>query len=114
VTPRALAGAVAVVIATVTVSVLEGMPHQLPGVALGSPVLLHARVARRDCRGAQHPRPSRMRPPPDRVVHQRPEAETEAADDAAAAAVDLQEQLDDLGRLVVELAERLDALAQQP
>ena len=44
-TRRALAGAVAVVIATVTVSVIEGTPHQLPGVALGSPVLLHAERA---------------------------------------------------------------------
>jgi len=40
--------------------------------------------------------------------------EAEAADDAAAAAADLQEQLDDLGPLVVELAERLDALTVQP
>jgi hypothetical protein len=40
VTRRALAGAVAVMSATVTVSVIEGTPRQLPGVALGSPVLL--------------------------------------------------------------------------
>ena len=117
-TRRALAGAVAVVIATVTVSLTEGTPHQLPGVALGSPVLLHAEralalLAVTAAALSILVQAARGRLPIE-LSTSGLRYEAEAADDAAAAAADLQEQLDDLGRLVVELAERLDALAHQP
>ena len=105
-------------IAIITVSLIEGTPHQLPGVALGSPVLLHAQralallavAAAALCILVQAARG--CLPIELSTSWLRHEAET--ADDAAAAAADLQEQLDDLGRLVVELAERLDALAHHP
>ena len=118
VTRRALAGAVAVVIATVTGSVIEGTPHQLPGVALGSPVLLHAEralalLAVTAAALSILVQAARGRLPIE-LSTSGLRYEAEAADDAAAAAADLQEQLDDLGRLVVELAERLDALAHHP
>ena len=44
-TRRALTGATLVVIACVAVTVIEGVPRHLPGVALGSPVLLQAERA---------------------------------------------------------------------
>ena len=45
VTRRALTGAMLAVVASVAVTVIEGTPRHLPGVALGSPVLLHAERA---------------------------------------------------------------------
>ena len=72
---RTLAGALAVVVATVTVSVIERHAAsasrgraRLPGSAARR---ARARTARRDCGGAQHPRAGRSRPAADRVLHQR-------------------------------------------
>ena len=115
-TRRALAGPVAVTITTV--SLIEGTPHQLPGVALGSPVLLHAQralalLAVTAAALTILVQATRGRLPIE-LTTRGLRYEAEAADDAAAAAADLQEQVDDLGRLVVELAERLDALAHRP
>jgi hypothetical protein len=113
----ARAGAVAVVIASVSVSVIESTPHQLPGVALGSPVLHAERalalLAVTAAALSIFVQAARGRLPIE-LSTSGLRYEAEAADDAAAAAADLQEQLDDLGRLVVELAERLDALAHHP
>jgi hypothetical protein len=118
VTRRALAGAVAVVIATVTVSVIEGAPHRLPGVALGSAILLHAERALAllavTAAALSIPVQATRGRLPIELSTSGLRYEAEAADDAVAAAVDLQDQLHDLGRLVVELAERLDALAERP
>ena len=105
-------------LAAICVSVLEGVPRTLPGVALGSPVLLHAEralalLAVTAAALSILVQATRGRLPIE-LSTSGLRYEAEAADDAAAAAADLQEQLDDLGRLVVELAERLDALAHQP
>jgi hypothetical protein len=116
---RALvAGVVGLALAAIVVSVMEGASHRLPGVALGSPVLLHAEgalalvgvvvatlsVLVQAARGRL----------PVELSTSGLRYEAEAADDAATAVADLQEQLDDLARLVVELAERLDALSRHP
>ena len=102
----------------VTVSVIEGTPRQLPGVALGSAVLLHAEralalLAVTVAALSILVQAARGRLPIE-LSTSGLRYEAEAADDAAAAVVDLQEQLDDLGRLVEALAERLDALAHRP
>lgn len=114
---RAL-GAVVLAIMALAVSLAEGTPHTLPGVALGSPVLLHAEralaliaiviaalsVLEQAARGRL----------PIELSTSGVRYEAEAADDAAAAVDQLQEQLDDLVATVDALADRLDAPQRHP
>jgi hypothetical protein len=100
-------------LAAICVSVLEGVPRTLPGVALGSPVLLHAeralaRVAVVIAAASVLVQAGRGRLPVElstTVLRY----EAEAADDAAAAVAELQAQFDDLVAIVDALADRLDA-----
>jgi hypothetical protein len=107
------AAAVVVVLACVAVSLIEGGPHRLPGVALGSAVLLHAErtlallavtvaalsIAMRAARGRL----------PIELSTSGLRYEAETADAAATAVAQLQDQFDDLVAIVDALAERLDA-----
>jgi hypothetical protein len=110
---RLLAASVAVlVVAADCVSVAEGTPRMLPGVALGSPVLLHAErvlalvgvvvaavsVLAQAARGRL----------PIELSTTGLRYEAEAADDTAAAVAQLQDQFDDLVATVDALAGRLD------
>jgi hypothetical protein len=116
---RVLATAALVVLAAcVTVTLIEGRPRHLPGVALGSPVLLHAEralallavtVAMLSI-GVQAAR-ARL---PIELSTSGLRYEAEAADRAAAAVAELQEQYDDLLAVVDELADRLDAPQRPP
>jgi hypothetical protein len=100
-------------LAAICVSVLEGVPRTLPGVALGSPVLLHAEralalVAVVIAAASVLVQAGRGRLPVElstTVLRY----EAEAADDAAAAVAELQAQFDDLVAIVDALADRLDA-----
>jgi len=113
--------AVAVVgalVACVTVTLIEGRPRRLPGVALNSPVLLHAEralalfavviaivsIAVQAARGRL----------PVELSTSGLRYEAEAADRAAAAVAELQEQYDDLLAVVDALADRLDAPQRRP
>ena len=117
--PWLLGAAVTAVTATAIVSsIAEGTPARLPGVSLGSAVLLHAErvlalvvlviaalsVGVRAARGRL----------PVELSTSGLRYEAEAADDAAAAVADLQEQFDDLEATIAALAEQLDALARRP
>ncbi len=102
----------------IVVTLIEGAPTRLPGVALGSVALLHAEravallglavaflsVVSQAVRGrlAVEVSTSGLR------------YEAEAAEEAAAAVGELQEQFDDLERTIAALAERLDALPRHP
>jgi hypothetical protein len=117
---RRARGASAALLAGVAVgvSLIEGAPRALPGVALGSPVLLHAERAPAlvaiviaalsvlaQAAGGRLPvelSTSGLR------------YEAEAADGAAAAVSELQEQYDDLLAVVDALADRLDAAERRP
>jgi hypothetical protein len=112
-TRRALAGTVAVAIIALVVSILEGTPAHLPGVALGSPILLHAEralallavtvaVASIVVQAARGRLPIELSTSGLRY-------EAEAADNTAAAMAELQEQFDDLVDIVGALSEQLDA-----
>ncbi len=118
-TQRMLGAGVAVLlVAAILVSVTEGTPRTLPGVALGSPVLLHAErvlalvgvviaalsVLAQAARGRL----------PVELSTSGLRYEAEAADDAAAAVDQLQDQFDDLAAIVDALADRLDAPHQRP
>jgi Na+-transporting methylmalonyl-CoA/oxaloacetate decarboxylase gamma subunit len=118
-TQRILGAGVAVLlVAAMLVSVIEGTPRALPGVALGSSVLLHAErvlalvgvviaglsVLAQATRGRL----------PVELSTSGLRYEAEAADDAAAAVDQLQDQFDDLAAIVDALAERLDAPQQRP
>ena len=116
---RALASAVVVALAVcVTVTLSEGRPRHLPGVALGSPVLLHAEralalfavIVAMLSIGVQAAR-GRL---PIELSTSGLRYEAEAADRAAAAVAELQEQYDDLLAVVDELADRLDAPQRRP
>ena len=99
-------------VATICVTVLKGSPRTLPGVALGSPVLLHAErapaalavviaggsVLVQARRGRQLAVPTTG-----------PRDEEQAAVDAAAAVAELQDRFDELGAIVGALADQLDA-----
>jgi hypothetical protein len=112
------ASVVLLVAATVCVSVVEGTPRALPGVALGSPVLLHAErvlalvgvviaavsVLAQAARGRL----------PVELFTSGLRYEAEAADDAAAAVAQLQDQFDDLVATVDALAGRLDLPQRRP
>jgi len=109
---------VGALVACVTVTLIEGRPRQLPGVALNSPVLLHAEralalfaviiaivsIAVQAARGRL----------PVELSTSGLRYEAEAADRAAAAAAELQEQYDDLLAVVDALADRLDAPQRRP
>ena len=110
--------ALAALAVCVTVTLIEGRPRHLPGVALGSPVLLHAEralalfavtVAMLSV-GVQAAR-GRL---PIELSTSGLRYEAEAADRAAAAVAELQEQYDDLLAVVDELADRLDAAQRRP
>jgi len=104
--------------ACVVVTLIEGTPSQLPGVALGSPVLLHAErvlallavVVALLSIGVQAAR-GRL---PVELSTSGLRYEAEAADRAAAAVAELQEQYDDLVAVVDALADRLDAPQRRP
>jgi hypothetical protein len=107
-----------VLVACVTVTVVEGRPRRLPGVALGSPVVLHAErtlallallvaivsIAAQAARGRL----------PVELSTSGLRYEAEAADRAAVAVTELQEQYDDLLAVVEALADRLDAPQPRP
>jgi hypothetical protein len=112
-TRRALAGTVAVAIVALFVSILEGAPAHLPGVAMGSPILLHAEralallavtvaVASIVVQAARGRLPIELSTSGLRY-------EAEAADNTAAAMAELQEQFDDLVDIVGALSDQLDA-----
>jgi hypothetical protein len=116
---RLVAGTVlALLVACVVATLIEGCPRRLPGVALGSPVLLHAEralallavIVAALSIGVQAAR-GRL---PIELSTSGLRYEAEAADDAAAAVVQLQEQFDDLVAIVDELADRLDAPRARP
>jgi hypothetical protein len=112
------AAAVLLVAGCVMVALVEGVPRHLPGVALGSPVLLQAErvlallagtvaalsIAAQAARGRL----------PIELSTTGLRYEAEAVDDAATAVAEVQEQLNDLALLVVELAERVDDPAGHP
>lgn len=116
---RKLAAVVAVaLVASLTATMVEGRPGHLPGVALGSTVLMHAErvlalmavaVAVLSI-GAQAAR-GRL---PIEFSTSGLRYEAEAADDTARAVADLQSQLDELANVVLVIAERLDAIADRP
>jgi hypothetical protein len=100
---RALGSAVLAIVA-VSVSLGEGTPHALPGVALGSPILLHAEpalalvaivIAALSVLGQA----TRGRLPIE-LSTSRIRYEAEAADDAATAVTEPQHQLDDLVAII--------------
>jgi hypothetical protein len=110
--------AIAAAAGAILVTVVGGTPARLPGVALGSPVLLHVEralalfavaiaalsVVLQAVRGRL----------PVEFSTSGLRYEAEAADDAAAAVADLQAQFDDLEATIAALAERLDALSLRP
>lgn len=109
---------VAALVACLVATLVEGRPQHLPGVALGSPVLLHAErmlallavsVAMLSI-GLQALR-GRL---PIELSTTGLRYEAEAADRAAAAVAELQEQYDDLLAVVDALADRLDAPQRRP
>jgi hypothetical protein len=109
--------ATAVAIGGILVSLADGTPAPLPGVALGSTVLLHAEralalfavviaalsVILQAARGRL----------PVEFSTSGLRYEAEAADDAAAAVADLQAQFDDLEATTAALAGRLDAVSRR-
>ena len=118
-TRRALgASAALLAVLALGVSLIEGTPDRLPGIALGSAVLLHGEralaliavvigalsVLARAARGRL----------PIELSTSGVRYEAEAADDAAAAVVQLQDQLDELVAIVDALADRLDARQRHP
>ena len=116
--PRARHRRAPPLVVCVTVTLIEGRPRHLPGVALGSPVLLHAEralalfavtVAMLSI-GVQAAR-GRL---PIELSTSGLRYEAETADRAAAAVAELQEQYDDLLAVVDELADRLDAPQRRP
>jgi hypothetical protein len=116
---RALAiNAAAIFLAGIAITVVEGTPSQLPGVALGSPVLLHAErtlalVVTAVATLSVVVRAARGRLPIElSTTGLRYESDT--AEDVATAVADQQEQLDDLTDALAALAERLDTLSEQP
>jgi hypothetical protein len=110
--------AIAVAVGATLVSALGGTPAQLPGVALGSTVLLHGEralalfavviaalsVVLQAARGRL----------PVEFSTSGLRYEAEAVDDAAAAVSELQAQFDDLEAMTAALAERLDAVSPRP
>jgi cytochrome b561 len=105
-------------LATLVVSFSEGTPARLPGIALGSAVLLHAErglallgVAIAALGVVMQAARGRL---PIEVSTSGLRYEADAADTAAAAVTDLQEQLDDLEATIAALADQLDAVSHRP
>jgi hypothetical protein len=110
--------AAALAAAAVCVSVLEGTPDALPGIALGCVVLLHAErvlaliaVAIAAVSVLVYAARGRL---PVELSTSGLRYEAEAADRAAAAVTQLQDQLDDLAAIVDALAGRLDDPPRRP
>jgi hypothetical protein len=111
-------GVLAAAVACVAVTLVEGRPRSLPGVALGSAVLLHAErvlallavlvamlsIVVQATRGRL----------PIELSTSGLRYEAEAADRAAVAVAELQDQYDDLLAVVDALADRLDAPQRRP
>jgi hypothetical protein len=113
-----VASALALLIASTVVTVLEGEPGQLPGIALGSVVLLHAErvlalVAVSVAVLTIVVRAGRGRLPVELSTGGL-RYEAEAAEDAARAVADLQSQFDELANVVLVIAERVDGIADRP
>lgn len=110
---RALAATVAVAIVALVVTIIEGMPARLPGVALGSPILLHAERALALLAVAAATASIVVQAARGRVPIELSTSglryEAEAADNTAAAMAELQEQFDELVEIVGALTEQLDA-----
>jgi hypothetical protein len=108
----------AVAVAAIVVTALDGTPDRLPGVALGSGVLLHAERAAAlfaivIAAVTVLAQAARGRLPSD-VSTSGLRYEAAAADDAADAVGDLQRQLTHLEDSVAVLADRLDAVTGRP
>ena len=109
----ALAGTIALAVVALVASLVEGTPAHLPGVALGSPILLHAErtlalLAVTAAAASVVVQAARGRLPIELSTSgQRYEAET--ADNTAAAMAELQEQFDELVEIVGALTEQLDS-----
>jgi hypothetical protein len=116
---RALgAGAGVLAIVAVCISLVEGTPRRLPGIALGSPVLLYAEralalVAVVVAALSVLAQAARGRLPIE-LSTSGLRYDAEAADDTAAAVAQLQDQLDELVAIVYALADRLDAPRRRP
>lgn len=112
-TRRAIAGGVAAIVAALVVTTVEGTPHHLPGVALGSPILLHAERALAllavTVAGASIVVQAARGRLPIELSTSGLRYEAEAADNTAAAMAELQEQFDELVEIVGALTEQLDA-----
>ena len=117
-TRRVLTGAVSAVVVSVAVTVIEGTPRHLLGVALDSPVLLHAERALALLAVAVAAVSILVQAARGRLPIELSTSglryEAEAADDAAVAVAELQDQFDDLVAIVDALADRLDRPAQRP
>ena len=109
---------VCVLVACVAVTLVEGRPRHLPGVTLGSPVLLHAErvlgllatiIATLSI--GVHAARGRL---PVELSTSGLRYEAEAADRAAVAVDELQEQFDDLVAIVDALADRIDTAQRRP
>ena len=112
------AGATGLAIAAVCVSVLEGAPRRLPGIALESVVLFYAEralaliaITIAIASVVAHAARGRL---PVELSTSGLRYEADAADDAAVAVAELQEQFDELVAIVDVLAERLDAPRPRP
>jgi hypothetical protein len=113
VTRGGLAGTLAVASVAVIVTVAEGAPAHLPGVALGSPILLHAEralalLAVIAAAASIVVQAARGRLPIE-LSASGLRYEAEAADDTAAAMAELQEQFDELVEIVGALSVQVDA-----
>jgi hypothetical protein len=110
--------ALALLVASTVVTLLEGPPRQIPALALGSVVLLHAErvlalVAVSVAVLTIVVRAGRGRLPVE-LSTSGLRYEAEAADDTARAVADLQTQLDELANVVLIMAERLDGISDRP
>ncbi len=111
-TRRARAGGVVATTVALLVTIVEGTPGQLPGVALGSTILLHAEralalLAVTVAAAAIVVQAARGQLPVE-LSTSGLRYEAEAADNTAAAMAELQEQFDELVEIVGALTERLD------
>jgi hypothetical protein len=115
---RLITAVLVLVVASLTVTLIEGRPQHLPGIALGSPVLLHAErslalvaaIVATLSVGIQAAR-GRL---PIELSTSGLRYEAEASDRAAVAVSRLQEQFDDLVEIVDVLADRLDVPQRRP
>jgi hypothetical protein len=113
-----VACALMLLVASTIVTMLEGPSAQIPALALGSVVLLHAErvlalvaisvaVLTIVVRAGSGRLPVELSTSGLRY-------EAEAAEDAAHAVADLQSQFDELASVVLVIAERLDGISDRP